>query len=539
MPSAPRADARHAAARCPPTRTAGRLRSSGTACARSPTRSPGELRLESRNLNDITDSYPELAASAAALSSHSAVLDGEIVAFDAQRPPELRRAAAAHARQLARARARRLAKDTPVTYMIFDLLWLDGHSLMGARLRASAASCWPRWSSQARAGRRPSTSSAKARRCCRRAPSRASRGSSPSAWTRPTSRALRTRQLGEDQDVAPPGVRDRRLDAGQGQAQRDASARCCWGSTSPTAALRYVGRVGTRLQRATSSSRSRRLLGPLRRESSPFTAGEQARRARRVFCEPRLVAEVEFGEWTRAGSLRQPAYKGLREDKAASEVVREDADRRRRRRARAAAPARERDAKASEALSLLARETTAERADATVEGRELKLSNLDKVLYPQARLHQARADRVLRRDRAGAARPSAGARADGHALAGRRGGRSRSSRSRRPRTGPTWVAHGDARRASASRSTTSLADDLPTLVWLANLAAIELHTPLARAEATERPTALVFDLDPGAPASDRRVLPRRRCSCRACSRTSACRASPRPRARRACRCTCR
>ncbi len=47
----------------------------------------------------------------------------------------------------------------------------------------------------------------------------------------------------------------------------------------------------------------------------------------------------------------------------------------------------------------------------------------------------------------------------------------------------------------------TLADDLPTLVWLANLAAIELHTPLARAEAIDRPTALVFDLDPGAPAT--------------------------------------
>jgi bifunctional non-homologous end joining protein LigD len=45
-----------------------------------------------------------------------------------------------------------------------------------------------------------------------------------------------------------------------------------------------------------------------------------------------------------------------------------------------------------------------------------------------------------------------------------------------------------------------LADDLPTLVWLANLAAIELHAPLSRAERMDSPTALVFDLDPGAPA---------------------------------------
>jgi len=47
----------------------------------------------------------------------------------------------------------------------------------------------------------------------------------------------------------------------------------------------------------------------------------------------------------------------------------------------------------------------------------------------------------------------------------------------------------------------TLADDLPTLVWLANLAAIELHVPLSRAQHIDRPTALVFDLDPGAPAT--------------------------------------
>jgi bifunctional non-homologous end joining protein LigD len=46
-----------------------------------------------------------------------------------------------------------------------------------------------------------------------------------------------------------------------------------------------------------------------------------------------------------------------------------------------------------------------------------------------------------------------------------------------------------------------LAEDRATLVWLANLAALELHTPLALAEAPERPTALVFDLDPGEPAT--------------------------------------
>ena len=43
---------------------------------------PGELRLESRNLKEITGQYPELARLNRALSSHAAILDGEIVAFD-------------------------------------------------------------------------------------------------------------------------------------------------------------------------------------------------------------------------------------------------------------------------------------------------------------------------------------------------------------------------------------------------------------------------------------------------------------------------
>jgi bifunctional non-homologous end joining protein LigD len=64
---------------------------------------------------------------------------------------------------------------------------------------------------------------------------------------------------------------------------------------------------------------------------------------------------------------------------------------------------------------------------------------------------------------------------------------------------PEWVA--TARVPSASKPIDyTLADDLPTLVWLANLAAIELHTPLGTAAAIDRPTSVVFDLDPGAPA---------------------------------------
>ena len=59
---------------------------------------------------------------------------------------------------------------------------------------------------------------------------------------------------------------------------------------------------------------------PLERKTSPFGAGPKPPKGAR-FVEPRLVAEVEFRELTKEGMVRHGAFKGLREDKAAKEVV--------------------------------------------------------------------------------------------------------------------------------------------------------------------------------------------------------------------------
>ncbi len=94
------------------------------------------------------------------------------------------------------------------------------------------------------------------------------------------------------------------------------------GVHDPDGALRYVGRVGTGFSEK-ELARLGRLLAPLVRDGSPFSAGEAPPR-QAVFVEPRLVAEVEFSEWTSAGNIRQPSYKGLREDKDPAKVIRED-----------------------------------------------------------------------------------------------------------------------------------------------------------------------------------------------------------------------
>ena len=84
--------------------------------------------------------------------------------------------------------------------------------------------------------------------------------------------------------------------------------------------LRYAGKVGTGFTQATLRDLAAR-LAPLRRDDPPFADAPRLRDA--TWVEPRLVAQIGFTEWTRDGRLRHPRFLGLRDDKAAREVVRE------------------------------------------------------------------------------------------------------------------------------------------------------------------------------------------------------------------------
>jgi bifunctional non-homologous end joining protein LigD len=447
---------------------------------------PGELRLESRNLNDITDKYPEIAGAGRALGSHSAVLDGEIVAFDGDGHPSF--SMLQQRMQLSsRAQARRQMKATPVSYMIFDLLWLDGHSLMGLpyhrrRERLSAlALAGESWQTPEHVvGHGAALLQASAEQglegiVAKRLDSTYEPGLRSRSWVK-----LKTAAR---QEFVVAGWMP-----GQGK-RRERIGALLLGVHEPDGGLRYVGRVGSGFSE-TELDRLASLLGPCERSSSPFTAGGPLPRGA-VFCEPRLVAEVAFGEWTREGNLRHPVYKGLREDKSPAEVEREDAP---------TAPRGTQAGRARAGPATLAIERqSATSARARVEGRELKLTNLDKVLYPSRGFTKRQLI-----DYYFAVAPALLGHLEGRPLTVTRWPDGVEGKSffqkQAPAHRPEWVR--TATIASSSKPIDyTLAEDLPTLVWLANLAAIELHTPLARAEAIGRPTALVFDLDPGAPAS--------------------------------------
>jgi bifunctional non-homologous end joining protein LigD len=84
--------------------------------------------------------------------------------------------------------------------------------------------------------------------------------------------------------------------------------------------LVYAGKVGTGFTQSMLATLMRE-LEPLRRDTSPFEGRQPPRGT--IFVEPRLVAEIEFREWTASGTLRAPSFKGLRDDVEPQDVVRE------------------------------------------------------------------------------------------------------------------------------------------------------------------------------------------------------------------------
>jgi bifunctional non-homologous end joining protein LigD len=205
------------------------------------------------------------------------------------------------------------------------------------------------------------------------------------------------------------------------------------------------------------------------------------------FVEPQLVAEIEFTEWTGDGVMRAPSFKGLRPDKPAAEVVLESVPQ-----PAAAGPAPAPDS--PEALFDRVERLPQGELLVETEGRELKLTNWDKVMYPDTGFtkgdviaYYARiADAVLPHLR-------------DHPLTLKRypNGAQASYfyEKQSPSHRPDWV-----QTVEINGVNYTLAQDRATLVWLANLADLELHTSLSLASAPERPTMMVFDLDPGPPA---------------------------------------
>ncbi|HEV2075118.1 MAG TPA: DNA ligase D [Thermoleophilaceae bacterium] len=473
---------------------------------------PGRVAIVSRNLNDVTAQYPEVARIGRALGAREALIDGEIVAFDEEGRPSFerlqRRMHLTSPRQV-----RERSRSAPVVYMAFDLLHLDGRSLLDRPWRerrklledlelTGAAWDTPRYhegdgAAFLAASRERGLEGIMAKRTD--SPYRPGRRSG--AW-------IKVKNLEEAELVIGGWM------PGEGR-RRDRIGALVVGWQADDGSLEYAGRVGTGFTDR-ELERLEGVLRPLRRERNPFARGRGPRGA--VWVEPEVACRVEFREWTREGVLRAPSYQGLCE-RPAGEVA-------------APPPAGTLAASAPEGSGDPAAEGSAgpERAsagpapelesdppgeppvlgplgklpggalEATVDGRRLKLSNLQKVLFPATGFTKGRLVEYYAR-----IAPAVLPHLHGRPLTLKRypnGVEAEHFYEKQcPSHRPDWVATA-AIRSERERRTIDycLANDLPTLVWLANLADMELHPSLSLAEAIERPTTLAFDLDPGEPA---------------------------------------
>jgi bifunctional non-homologous end joining protein LigD len=276
----------------------------------------GRVRLMSRSGEDVTFRYPEIHPMGRALGSREVVLDGEIVALDEKGRPSFEEIQQRMG-LTSESDIRRKMKDVPVTYMMFDLVWLEGHT----RLK------------DAYVERRKSLDGLKL--------------SGPSWQTPPYEKGGGAAMLEASRKAGLEGVMAKRLDALYEPGRRSGSwlkiknrnrqelviAGWLEGEGKrrglPGALLVgyydkgkfvYAGKVGTGFT-DTMLEKLQALLEPLEQAKSPFDVGSPPRNAHYV--KPKVVAEFEFVEWTKSGQLRAPSFKGLRLDKPAREVVRE------------------------------------------------------------------------------------------------------------------------------------------------------------------------------------------------------------------------
>jgi bifunctional non-homologous end joining protein LigD len=432
----------------------------------------GKVRLVTRNGLDWTGRFPTVARELGRLDVDAALVDGELVALDkdgASSFPALQAALSA-------------GKDDRLNLYLFDLLHLDGWDLRACRLtdRKRVLTGLADWRGVLRYSDHHEGDAAGMRReACRMglegivckqadAPYRAGRGR---GW-------VKVKCLGREEFIVlgwtPPG------------GSRTGLGSLHLGYYDSQGRLHYAGGVGSGFSDHELARLSER-LADLASDTpkSLFVAGDPVPNNIH-WVRPELVAEVQFASWSGSGRVRHSVYLGLREDKSASEVVREPADPKAERKmvsprqTPGGAPEVKRDRKIVTARAPKQR-------GATVGG--VALTHPDRELWPGI-TKQELAEYWL-------------AVAD-HALPGL---------VRRPLAVvrcPTGIAgehffqkHGHSALPSAIRegevegSPFLAIDDADGLVAMAQMSAIELHAWGATEADPLHPDLIVFDLDPG------------------------------------------
>jgi bifunctional non-homologous end joining protein LigD len=263
-------------------------------------RDGGATKLLSRN--NLALDFPEVAEALDAQKRERFAVDGEVVAFDGDQTSFAKL-------------ARRGQEAVRVFYYVFDVLWLDGEDVRPLPLRERKALLRDalKFDDPLRfTAHRNEDGEAFFAEACRKGWEGliAKRADSPYGGGR--SRDWLKLKCEHGQELVIGGFTEpkgTRIELGALLVGYYDDGR-----------LRYAGKVGTGFDRETLRSLGKQLRAR-RRDDSPFS--ETIRERGVTWVEPELVAQIGFAEWTGDGRLRHPRFLGLREDKAAREVLRE------------------------------------------------------------------------------------------------------------------------------------------------------------------------------------------------------------------------
>ncbi|MDQ3880616.1 MAG: non-homologous end-joining DNA ligase, partial [Chloroflexota bacterium] len=362
----------------------------------------GRIRLWTRNRNDAARYFPELTARPTWIDARQAIVDGEVVALGPNGEPDFsllqdRTGVLGAERRSSRSRKPRPSPEDlaaiPLVYEVFDLLYLDGRSLLDVPLEGRKRLLrsvlrdhdMVRYGAHVEADGEAFHAAARERGLegivAKHRSSRYEPGKRVRTWLK-----LKIRR---EQELVVAGYVP-----GKGAAA-DLGALIV--GVYEDGKLHHAGQVGSGFTARTRRELAAR-LDELRRDESPLVDPPRIREAR--WAEPTLVIRAEFAEWTTDGLLRQAAYKGTEIAKDPRSVRRERAvraDAATRAAGRAVSAKRDAEppcatsatANALGAKELAALDELGPGGDWDVGGHRLRLSNLDKVLFPASEDHPA------------------------------------------------------------------------------------------------------------------------------------------------------
>ncbi|WEK60288.1 MAG: non-homologous end-joining DNA ligase [Candidatus Microbacterium colombiense] len=284
--------------------------------------SDGRMSLHARSGIDITARYPELTADGAPfLPASDAVVDGEIVAFDTHGRPSF----SLLQNRMHLTRPREIEREvvrTPILYLLFDLLRLDGHDLTDMPLHQrrtlltelaeglDAPIRIPPVFGDVEAALTSSREFGLEGVVVKDPDSRYRPGLRSPAWLKLKHTLM--------QEAVIVGIRP-----GKGDRESTLGSLLLAVPDNAGGPLRYVGRVGTGFTERTLRDLLSH-LEPLRIATPPLDGVPAADSSDALWVRPELVGEVQFANWTPDGVLRHARWRGLRPDKSPSEVVREN-----------------------------------------------------------------------------------------------------------------------------------------------------------------------------------------------------------------------